>query len=399
MTQGGLPEALVRALLWVGMAARRRRRARLRGDHPPARRPRGEPPDDARRLQGAGPRAVPDAPRSTRRPRSRAIPALLPDAIEERRAAFAVLRGIIEASGAPGDAPAARLQRVAALFGLGPELVTLAPSEASGTEGVLTVTAETADSKYERLIAAARDGTPAVTIVAHPCDETSLRGAIDAAAAGTDRAGARRPGGEDPRRRRRARHRHRRPRDRRRAAQPRRRRAGGGADPRGQGRAADEGQPAHRRADEGGRRLRHRPAHRAAHQPRLRHGRARPPGDAVHHRRGDQHLPDLDDQARHRPERHRPLDRHRHGHAARRDPLRRRDGDDEDPLDDRGRRALQDGRARPDHRRPARRPARLRQRHRPRGGARSRASPARSRATAKSSSSPTSRPATCWRRT
>ena len=37
-------------------------------------------------------------------------------------------------------------------------------------------------SKYDRLIAAARDGTPAVTIVAHPCDETSLRGAIDAAA-------------------------------------------------------------------------------------------------------------------------------------------------------------------------------------------------------------------------
>jgi phosphate acetyltransferase len=39
-------------------------------------------------------------------------------------------------------------------------------------------------SKYERLIAAARDGTPAVTVVAHPCDETSLRGAIDAAAEG-----------------------------------------------------------------------------------------------------------------------------------------------------------------------------------------------------------------------
>jgi phosphate acetyltransferase len=35
--------------------------------------------------------------------------------------------------------------------------------------------------KYERLIAAARDGTPAVTIVVHPCDEPSLRGAIQAA--------------------------------------------------------------------------------------------------------------------------------------------------------------------------------------------------------------------------
>ncbi|WP_299131945.1 phosphate acetyltransferase [uncultured Amaricoccus sp.] len=37
--------------------------------------------------------------------------------------------------------------------------------------------------KYQRLIAAARDGSPAVTIVAHPCDEASLRGAMDAAAA------------------------------------------------------------------------------------------------------------------------------------------------------------------------------------------------------------------------
>lgn len=38
--------------------------------------------------------------------------------------------------------------------------------------------------KYERLVTAARDGAPAVTIVAHPCDETSLRGAIDAATTG-----------------------------------------------------------------------------------------------------------------------------------------------------------------------------------------------------------------------
>ncbi|MFO1210361.1 MAG: phosphate acetyltransferase [Amaricoccus sp.] len=43
--------------------------------------------------------------------------------------------------------------------------------------------ADTRD-KHARLIAAARDGSPAVTIVAHPCDETSLRGAIDAAAQG-----------------------------------------------------------------------------------------------------------------------------------------------------------------------------------------------------------------------
>jgi hypothetical protein len=56
----------------------------------------------------------------------RAIPALLPDTLDERRAAFATLRQIIEASGTPDDAMAARLRRVATLFGLGPELVSLA---------------------------------------------------------------------------------------------------------------------------------------------------------------------------------------------------------------------------------------------------------------------------------
>src|SRR5262245_11421666 len=41
-----------------------------------------------------------------------------------------------------------------------------------------------ADSKYERLIAQARAVPPATTIVVHPCDETSLRGAVEAAEAG-----------------------------------------------------------------------------------------------------------------------------------------------------------------------------------------------------------------------
>ena len=36
-------------------------------------------------------------------------------------------------------------------------------------------------SKYDRLIDSARAEAPAFTIVAHPCDETSLRGAIEAA--------------------------------------------------------------------------------------------------------------------------------------------------------------------------------------------------------------------------
>src|SRR5260370_7489841 len=38
--------------------------------------------------------------------------------------------------------------------------------------------------KYERLIAAAKQVPSAVTIVVHPCDESSLRGVSEAAAAG-----------------------------------------------------------------------------------------------------------------------------------------------------------------------------------------------------------------------
>jgi len=43
---------------------------------------------------------------------------------------------------------------------------------------------EPAHLKYERLIERAKQVPPAKTIVVHPCDETSLRGAVDAAAAG-----------------------------------------------------------------------------------------------------------------------------------------------------------------------------------------------------------------------
>jgi len=45
-------------------------------------------------------------------------------------------------------------------------------------------TARRAESKYDRLIAEAKKVPAAKTIVVHPCDETSLRGAIDAAEAG-----------------------------------------------------------------------------------------------------------------------------------------------------------------------------------------------------------------------
>src|SRR5215469_2588644 len=39
-------------------------------------------------------------------------------------------------------------------------------------------------SKYDRLIAAAKAIPPAATLVVHPCDESSLRGTVEAADAG-----------------------------------------------------------------------------------------------------------------------------------------------------------------------------------------------------------------------
>jgi len=40
------------------------------------------------------------------------------------------------------------------------------------------------ESKYERLLLKAKEVPPAVTVVVHPCDETSLRGPVEAAEAG-----------------------------------------------------------------------------------------------------------------------------------------------------------------------------------------------------------------------
>jgi len=45
----------------------------------------------------------------------------------------------------------------------------------------LATTPPAGGSKYDRLIARAKNATPAKTIVVHPCDETSLRGPIEAA--------------------------------------------------------------------------------------------------------------------------------------------------------------------------------------------------------------------------
>jgi phosphate acetyltransferase len=53
-----------------------------------------------------------------------------------------------------------------------------------GTIAAIGPVADPPRSKYDRLIARAKQGRPAATIVVHPCDETSLRGAVEAAQAG-----------------------------------------------------------------------------------------------------------------------------------------------------------------------------------------------------------------------
>ena len=58
------------------------------------------------------------------------------------------------------------------------------PDGSQSSAGGVGVMAEMPLSKYERLIAAAKRVPSAKAVVVHPCDETSLRGAVEAAQAG-----------------------------------------------------------------------------------------------------------------------------------------------------------------------------------------------------------------------
>ena len=123
MSHGGLAEALIRALIWVGMvrnAVDERGFAaitRLRDAHPANK--QMSLADFKALVREQYLMLVVDEQAAIR-----AIPGLMPEPLEARREAFAALRGVLEASGPLDDAPAERLRRVAALFGLGPELVT-----------------------------------------------------------------------------------------------------------------------------------------------------------------------------------------------------------------------------------------------------------------------------------
>ena len=176
-------------------------------------------------------------------------------------------------------------------------------------------------------------------------------------------------------------------------------RDGGAPGARGQGRDADEGQPAHRRADGRGGQARHRPAHRAAHQPLLRHGRA---GASTAWSSSPTRRSTSSRRWRTRSTSCRTRSTWPMRWACEQPKVAILSAmetvNPQGAVDDRGRGAVQDGRARPDHRRPARRPAGARQRHRPRARRGSRRSRRRWPGRPTSWWCPTSRPATCWPR-
>jgi hypothetical protein len=126
MTDGGLREALVRALLYVGMtrnaadergfeAIRRMRTAR----------------QDNRQMTLAEFKTLIRAQyymlKIDEEAALAAIPGLLSESMDERRSGFATLREVLSASGALGDAATERLREVATLFCLDTEPVTLVP--------------------------------------------------------------------------------------------------------------------------------------------------------------------------------------------------------------------------------------------------------------------------------
>jgi phosphate acetyltransferase len=220
-------------------------------------------------------------------------------------------------------------------------------------------------SKYDRLIAAAQNEVPAITVVVHPCDETSLRGAIEAAEEGLivpvlvgPEMKIRTVAAENKLDLARyeivdAPHSH--------AAAAK----GVALIREGKGELLMKGSL---HTDELMREV-------TSSSTGLRTSAASAMSSswmcptiadtAVHHRCGDQHLPRSRYQARHHAKRYRSLGTDRARQAARCHPVCRRNGDNQNPVDHRGGGAVQDGGSRPDHRRSARWPACLRQRDNP----------------------------------
>ncbi len=253
--------------------------------------------------------------------------------------------------------------------------------------------------KYQRLIDYCKTLPPTPTAVVHPCDRSSLEGAVEAAKLGLIAPILVGPRAQDRGRREGRRRRHLGASARRCAAQPCRGGSRRAARARRQGRGADEGQPAHRRADgapSSGARRGLRTARRISHcfvmdVPSYEHALIITDA-AVNIAPTLEEKVDILQNA---------IDLahalQRRG-GARRDPLGDGDRQSEGAFDGRGGGAVQDGRSRPDHRRARRRPARARQRDQPRGREDQEDRLAGGRPRQRADGARTWRPATCWPR-
>ena len=145
-----------------------------------------------------------------------AIPSMLPDDSDTRQKAFDLICQVLTARGESSAHDRERIERVGRLFHVDGQLraprnldhrsrqsertgerrkpmtkmkKTGAPMRAerdsdTASEKVAGMTANGFESKYDRLIAHAKQVAAARAIVVHPCDETSLRGAVEAAETG-----------------------------------------------------------------------------------------------------------------------------------------------------------------------------------------------------------------------
>ena len=192
---GGLQEAAVRALIYVGLARDRvdergveagAASACFEGEHV-------SPWRSSRRWRASNSTCC----LSIRTKRSQPFRRRCCRKAEERRKAFAAIRQVLSASSEITGEAAARLARIAPLFGVAGN-----SSEKSSTcQGVVSISSNLKEStcpwrsststhatkphqKYERLLDAAKQVAAATTVVVHPCDETSLRGVVEAQEAG-----------------------------------------------------------------------------------------------------------------------------------------------------------------------------------------------------------------------
>ena len=130
-----------------------------------------------------------------------ALPKLAPD-MRNRRRGFDAARSVMSARGELTADQEERFRRVANILGLdGAARGHRHERGRRRRRGVRQARTRAgvaiSHEKYQRLIDAAKALPPVTTAVVHPCDESSLSGAVDAAKLGLDQADPRRTAGED----------------------------------------------------------------------------------------------------------------------------------------------------------------------------------------------------------